>query len=373
MKKAANLSIAAVFLGFIALFFVLRLCLPARDFSERENRYLQKRPAFSAASLFSGEYTARFETYTTDQFPFRDAWTTMKARCELLSGKRENNGVFYCGDGVLIPRFDAPDADTIRENAGFVNDLADHVDAAVYFALIPGAVEVQSELLPKNAPGGGQNAVIEEAYAVSNAVNVDMLAALAPHRDEYIFYRTDHHWTSLGAFYGYNALRETMGLAPVSPDAYTPQTVTDAFYGTTYSSSGFSWVPPDAIDTFVREDGSAVITNYNTGEPLRTPLYDASFLAVKDKYSFFLGGNTPRLTVETGQTDKPRLCILRDSYTDSLLPFLLEDFSQIDLLDLRYFKNSVSEYINDGQFDMVLVIYSVSNFSTDANLFMLQT
>ncbi len=85
----------------------------------------------------------------------------------------------------------------------------------------------------------------------------------------------------------------------------------------------------------------------------------------------FLGGNTPRLTVETGHDEKPSLCIIRDSYTDCLLPFLLEDFSRIDLIDLRYYKDSLSAYINDGQFDMVLVMYSVSNFCEDTNLFLL--
>ena len=373
MKKTADIAIAAVFLGFLAAAFTLRLCLPARDFSERENRYLQQRPAFSFAALFSGDYTSRFESYTTDQFPFRDAWTTLKARCEILSGKRENNGVYYCGDGVLITRFDAPDDDFLRENACFVRTLSENVDVPVYFSLIPGAAEIQNSRLPDNAPTDSQRDVIDTAYAESGAITVDMLSALSEHSGEYIFYRTDHHWTTLGAFYGYNALRGSLALSPADLGSYSRETVSESFYGTSYSSSGFSWVPPDSIEVFVPNGNSVTVTNYNTGAPVVTPLYDESFLSVKDKYAFFLGGNSPRISIDTGATDKPRICILRDSYADSFVPFLLEDFSQIDMLDLRYYKESVSSYIRDGDFDIVLVMYSVANFCTDSNLFMLGT
>ena len=373
MKRSADLAVTAVFLCFIAVFALLGLFLPDIEFSPRENRYLQQLPDLTARALFSGDYTKRFEKYTTDQFPFRDAWTTVKARSELMSGKKENNGVFYCGDGVLISRFSAPAAGVIEANTGYLNQLVGQVDVPVYFALIPGAAEVEAGSLPKNAPTDSQEAIIGSAYAVSEAENVDMLSPLLNHKDEYIFYRTDHHWTSLGAFYGYNALRSAWGLDAVPLSRFDPVTVTEDFYGTVYSSSGFSWVPPDSIEAFVPDDGSAIITNYNSASPEITPLYNTGALYQKDKYSYFLGGNTPRLCVETGAEGKPSLCIIRDSYTDSLLPFLLTDFSRIDLLDLRYFKQSVSGYIRDGGFDTVLVIYSVENFSIDANLFLLGT
>ena len=372
MKKTAEIAAAAVFIGFLALFSVLRLVFPAREFSERENRFLEQRPAFTLSSLFSGEFTKRFESYITDQFPFRDGWTTLKARCELISGKRENNGVYYCS-GALISRFETPSDDVIEENTSFINTLAQNISCPVYFCLIPGAAEIEHDRLPPNAPCGSQADVIRKAFAACNARPVDMLDVLSEHSGEYIFYRTDHHWTSLGAYYGYTSLCGAMGLEAALLSDYDRQTVSESFYGTAYSSSGFSWVEPDSIETFVPDDGSVTITNYSTGEAASASLYDESFLAVKDKYSFFLGGNTPRLSVDTGHVEKPKLCIIRDSYTDSLLPFLLDDFSRIDLIDLRYFKSSVSQYICDGGFDAVLVIYSVPNFSTDVNLFMLAT
>ena len=363
---------AAVFLGYLALFFILRLLTPAREFSGRENRVLTQRPAFTAAALFSGDFTSRFESYLTDQFPLRDLWIPLKARCELLSGKRENNGVYYCAGGTLLARYDAPEEDELLERVSYVNLLAEHADCPVYFALIPGAVEVQRELLPANAPGGSQAAVIGAAYDACTARTVDLLTPLESHKDEYIFYRTDHHWTTLGAFYGFGALRQALGLgeAPALP-AYEPVTVAEDFLGTACSSSGFTWVEPDIIQTFVPAPAGMTITNYNRGEGAQAPLYDESRLEGVDKYSYFLGGNTPRLTVETENTAGPRLLILRDSYTDCLLPFLLEDCSRIDLIDLRYFKDSLQDYIRSEGFDAVLVLYSAANFSTDENLFLL--
>lgn len=371
MKRTANILTVAAFLGFIGLFFLLNLVIPDRSFSPRENRYLQALPPFSFHSLFSGEYTERFESYTTDQFVFRDAWTTAKARCELLTGKKENKDVFYCDGGVLISRYTAPEETILSENAGYVNALVDNTESPVYFSLIPGASDIWRDLLPANAPTDSQRAVIDTVYGLSRAHNIDMETPLAAHSGEYIFYRTDHHWTSLGAFYGYSALRQAFGLPAPDLSAYTREIVSDSFYGTVYSSSGFSWVAPDAIEVFVPDDGSVVITNYNTSEPEQTPLYDRSRLEEKDKYSMFLGGNTPRLVIDTGHTDKPRLCVIRDSYADSLAPFLLEDFSEIHYIDLRYFNESLSGYIRENDFDAVLVLYSVANFSTDPNLFKL--
>lgn len=371
MKKAATISIISVFLGFIGLFLLLNILTPDREFSQQENRYLQALPSFSLKTLFDGDFTADFEKYTSDQFVWRDWWTSLKARCELATGKKENNGVYYCEEDTLITRFTAPEAEVLAENTSFINELVDNVPCPVYLALIPGAAEVQGDKLPQNAPTDSQQAVIKAVYGESRAENVDMLFPLTEHKDEYIFYRTDHHWTTLGAFYGYNTLRGAWELDKAELEGYDRATVTDSFYGTAYSSSGFSWVAPDEMEIFVPDDGSATVTNYSSSVPEITGLYDESRLNEKDKYAMFLGGNTPRVTIETGHSDKPSLCIIRDSYADCLLPFLLEDFSRIDLIDLRYYKSSLSQYINERQFDMVLVMYSVSNFCEDENLFLL--
>lgn len=370
MSKKALWAEALIFLAFIGVFFILNLVLPDRQFSEQENRYLQMKPEFSFKSLFSGDYTSKFETYTTDQFTFRDEWITLKAASELALGKQENNDVHLCENGTLIEGYERPESSALDANMSALNALVENTDAQVYFALIPDKSDLYASLLPKNAPNDSEKEVIDYCYAQSNATNVDMYSALGAHTDEYIFYRTDHHWTSLGAYYGFSALAESMGIDCPALDFYADRhVISEEFYGTTWSSSGFSWVGPDTMEIFVNEPEGLKVTSYPEGSPVEGKLYDFSFLEKKDKYSTFMGGNCPLHEIVTGTEGKPSLLIIRDSYTDSLLPLLLDDFSEIHVLDLRYYRASLKSYIEQNDFDSVLVCYSVSNFSTDSNIF----
>ena len=372
MSKKALWAEALIFLAFIGVFFILNLALPDRQFSEQENRYLQTRPEFSFKSLFSGDYTSKFETYTTDQFTFRDEWITLKAASELALGKQENNDVHLCENGTLIEGFNRPQDSVLDSNMSALNTLVENTDADVYFALIPDKSDLYASLLPQNAPNDSEKEVIDYCYGQSNATNVDMYSALSTHTDEYIFYCTDHHWTSLGAYYGLSSLAESMGLPCPALDSYADRhVVSEEFYGTTWSSSGFSWVDPDTMEIFVNAPEGLKVTSYPQGSPVEGKLYDFSFLEKKDKYSMFMGGNCPMHVIETGNEDKPSLLILRDSYTDSLIPFLLDNFSEIHVLDLRYYRASLKAYMEQNNFDNVLVCYSVSNFCSDSNIFLL--
>ena len=372
MSKKALWIEAIVFLAFIFAFFILNTALPDREFSEQENRSLQQRPPFSFDELFSGQYTKDFEAYTTDQFTLRDEWITLKAASELALGKRQNNGMFLCDGGTIIEPYEAPEDGKLEANMEALNKLVANTDADVYFALIPGKSDIWAHMLPQNAPRDSEKAAIDYCYSLSDAVNVDVYGKLEEHSGEYIYYRTDHHWTTLGAYYGFSALAESMGLDCPDISEYSGrETVSEEFYGTSWSSSGFSWVEPDSMEIFVTEPEGLEITNYPQGSPVEGQLYDWSRLEVKDKYSFFYGGNTPLLEIETGVEDAPSLLILRDSYMDSLSPFLLASYSRIHILDLRYYRASLSDYIAQNGFDDVLVCYSIDNFSTDSNIFLL--
>ncbi|MDD6189785.1 MAG: DHHW family protein [Clostridiales bacterium] len=370
MKKRSSIVQIAVFSVFIAALSILCLVTPSKEFSQQENRYLDQAPKFSFESLFSGKFIKDFEDYVTDQFVFRDNWISLKSRFERLLGKTENNGVFFCKDDTLISRFDEPDPELVANNIDAVNALAANTGAEVYLSLIPGAVSIWADKLPANAVNCDQKALIEDIYRQVDVNTVDNYSALSEHAEEYIYYRTDHHWTSLGAYYGYTALAESMGLTAKELNEFAPETVSEEFYGTVYSSSGVRWVEPDSIDIFVPADGISV-TNYPNGKPEEGVVYDMSKLEVKDKYAMFFGGNTPMLEISTGNSEKPRLLVLRDSYSDSELPFLFEDFSYIAVLDLRYYKLSIAEFIENNRIDTVLVNYSVDNFTSDNTVFRL--
>lgn len=372
MSKKYSLFLTVFFCAFLGLMVTASALTPDKTFSDVENRTLASRPALTLKSLRTGDFMSDYESYVTDQFPGRDGWTAAKAYVERAVGKQENNGVYFCADSTLITRFEEPDQKRLTNNFNYVNQFAEKAGIPVTFGLIPTQSYVWADKLPEGAPNYDQGLIIDQAAQTSAPRFVDLRSLFSSHKDEAIFYRTDHHWTSLGAYYGYVGLAEALGYTPVPLETYTKTTVSTEFYGTVFSSSGVRWVKPDEIDIYVPEEGVTVTSHtYDSkGQPVEEPrqLYDGSYLTKKDKYSMFLGGQQSLGVVKTQNTDKPKLLLIRDSYSDSLVPFLTPHFSEIHLMDFRYCKLSPAQYIKDNNIDQALVLYSVPNFVSDSNL-----
>ena len=369
MKRISDLTQILAFLLFLALGLILLIVLPRRAFSEQENRVLATPPPFRFSDLVSGAFTRGVEDCITDQFPLRDGWISLKSRTERALGKTENNNVFFCREDTLITRFPQPEDKAVDSAVRAVNALAEAAKARVFLALIPSSAAVWSDRLPANANTADQEALIRRIYGEAECSRVDILSLLLAAREEEIYYRTDHHWTTLGAYYGYAATARAMGLTPTPKDRFQPVTVAEDFYGTVYSSSGVRWVRPDSISRWVDPEG---VTLYREDSEEPSPVYAEEKLAVKDKYAYFLGGNTPRLVIETGG-DGGKLLVLRDSYSDCELPFFFPHYSEIHVLDLRYFRRSVREYAEENAIDDILINYSLSTFLSDPSVFLLGT
>lgn len=371
MNRKFCVAMTTLFCAFLLLFGTFLIIRPAQGFSEMENRYLQTFPELSLKEIASGDFMSKFETFVTDQFPGRDGWVAVKTWSERLSGKKENNGIYFGTDGkTLFANFTVPDAARVDKNLNHVSEFAGKTEVPVYFALIPDKASVWSRLLPANAPVTDETELLRRALTSTGAVGVDLYTPLNAAAGEYIYYRTDHHWTTLGAYFAYAAVMEEMGITPVPLSDYEETVVSDRFYGTSYSASGARWVPADSISLYVPDSGISVIS-YFTGRPEAGKLYDLGYLEVKDQYSLFLGGNQPLCVVKTGNADAPKLAIVRDSFADCMVPFLTAHFSEIHLIDPRYNMNSVSDYITRNDIDLALVLYSASNFAADINLFVL--
>jgi len=369
MSKRYSIFITALFCVFIFGFGIFFFIAPDKDFSEQENRYLSQFKAPTWETLVSGQFMEDFEDYVVDQFPLRDKWINLKAWGERILGKQENNKVYFGTDKqTLFAQFNYPS--DLLKRIEYINKLGDKLNIPLYFSLVPDKSYINSELLPNNAPNVDDGSMISDAQGMlSDKVNfIDLTKYLDR---ENAFYRTDHHWTTMGAFYAYQALGMAMNGTFTVPEG-EPELVSDAFFGTTFSSAGTGWVTPDEMHVWVGEDSGITVERYPEGRPIPGELYDESFLEKKDKYSMFLGGNQPLciLRNENATTDK-KLMVVRDSYSDSLAPFLAQDYAEVHLIDLRYYKMPLPMYVMQNGIDEALVLYSNSNFSTDNNLFML--
>ena len=371
-NKKYSIFITVLFCAFLFGFGIAHFILPDRNFSEQENRNLSQFKAPTWDTLRSGKFMETFEDYITDQFPLRDQWIQLKALSERTLGKQENNGVYFgADDQTLFARYTAPSREDLEKRVGYVNTLADNLDVPVYFSIIPNKSYVWADRLPANAPNVDDGWINETAKSLTGeqAHYIDLYGAVSGGD---AFYRTDHHWSTMGAYRGYAALAGVMRGSATVLD-YAPTLVSDAFYGTTWSSSGAGWIKPDEMYTWVPEGGDnglIAVMRYPDGEPIVGSLYDMTKLEVKDKYAMFLGGNQPLCFIYNPE-GAGNLLVIRDSYSDSLAPFLALDYQQVHLFDLRYNNMSLRQYVADYGIDQVLVLYSADNFATDINLFKL--
>ncbi len=367
--RKSDYVILGLFLLFLYGIAAANLFTKDRLFSQMENRMLAQRPKAELKTVLSGKFMEEYETYMTDQFVARDAFIRIKSLGERTLGKKINNGVYYGEDGYLAEQLQDLDEKQLDKNMEALKRFLDNTDKKVYFALIPGSVEINRDRFFPFLPEPDQKEVIRELYKQTeetDVVCVDMYGALWERREEALFYRTDHHWTSLGAYYGYRAFMEAKKEAAVALSDYTETVRSETFYGTLYSKTGAFWIAPDRITTYVEEDGIQVerVEGKTTADGL---LYDESRLEKKDKYSMFLGGNQPLAILRTDNWDAPKLLVIRDSYFDSMAPFLTPHYSEIYIVDFRYNRADVSQFMEETGIDEVFICYSLANFHQDAN------
>lgn len=363
-----------IFVLLLAVLTALNLLTADRVFSENENRYLTQRPARSLSSVAEGTFMEEFDEYVIDQFAFRDAWVGVKTVTERVLGHMSSSGVYFAQDGYLMEMFGTLDERQLERNLGFVREFAqrmqDELGVRVDTMLVPTATAVLSDKLPAFAPEIDQRALLEQAAAALPSF-VDVTDALSAHADEYIFYRTDHHWTTLGAYYAYADWRAKSGETPRAPDDYDRETLSNVFFGTTYSKANLYTAEPDTIEAFYPSGSGDVTVDYNLGETVTDTIYERSYLERKDKYSVFFNANQPVVRVRTGVENGRRLLLVKDSYANAFAQLLLADYEEVILLDLRYFKEPVVDFAEKNGVTDALVLYNLKGFSADVNIFFL--
>lgn len=351
MKNRGNSLATMGFLGAVLLIFTVADFLkPDRLFSEAENRILAGRPEFSWEALWNGDYTADYEEYVTDQFVNRDAWIGLKTLTDMALQKKELNGVYLGKDDYLIEVHDPADYPTEQEDKQIASlkKLAERWDAWVM--LVPSADNILVNKLPTFAAYYNEKTFLEKVKKeVGTERCIDVYSVLAEHAEEEIYYRTDPHWTSLGAYYGMRAWERATGSAAAG---YTPShlasasadflgTTAPSFLGTLHSRINIA-VEPEEILYFPATEQRVLQVTYDFARKTGS-LYEPSRLNTKNQYGFFLDDNHAVVEIDTDCRNNRTLFVLKDSFANCMIPLLVPHYEKIYMVDPRYYKGKLSE------------------------------
>lgn len=368
-----------LFSVFFVGMFLLDCVTPDRTVSELENTTLTQRPKVTAQILSSAGLNRFFNDYTQytkDQIPGRDAWISLQSFVETaLLQKTQSGGILLGDKGQMFDRtygLVSSEERTLPRNIAAVASLAARCPGKVYVMVAPAASSIYPERVPAHAPLLQEESYlgqIQTAVEQAGGVYLPLEDALSAHKDEYIYYRTDHHWTTQGAYYAYSELCSALGLEPFDRAAHTAVDVPD-FYGTFYSRARTWNAQPDTLTYYDLDNPLTIYTVTGPGMPTEgqtTGLYDLDKLDVYDKYAAFLHGNNGLSRVEGD--GEGRILVIKDSYANSFVPFLTANYAQIDVVDLRNYNYGLDGLIAENGYDQILVLYSFDSFKSDPYLY----
>ncbi len=357
-------------IGCVVTFVILGLLLPDNAFSESENRSLAQFPKPSLGTLADGSWLKDLGNYASDQFPLRDQWMSLNLAMNQLLGQKEAGGVYLCQDDCLMQIPAEPNISQHKRNMEAVNAFAKaHKDVNMVMSVVPNAVTVHADKLPDNAPVRDQTQDLKNIQKKLEGVAfADVTAALKDRSDDYLFYRTDHHWTSLGAYYAFTAIAPSLSIEAPAKDSYTVHRVSDAFEGTLSSKSG-SHKTTDTVEIYVPDTDVEYFVTYNQDASTNIcSLYSRKALETKDHYTVFFGGNHPRVDISTSADTGRSLLIFKDSYANCFIQFLYPYFDHITMIDPRYYYDQIEPVMNSEGITDVLFLYNADTFLSDTSL-----
>lgn len=344
---------------------------PKVKFSDHENRYLEELPAFSLKALFSGEYTESLGDWLADHFPQRDFFVGLKSVVEIACGRKCINGIYAAKDDFLIEPYRQPqNTERIIDTLSRFYEEIDRSKYSVSLMLVPTAVTVYHDRLPAYAPSSDQLETAYMIYAGSGIPAVDCTESLLDGAPEgQLYYRTDHHWTTFGAYRGYLSYCDARGFTPVALEALTAQTVTEDFAGTLYSKVNDYTHKKDSITIYTNPEDAFTVTYADTGE-VTDSLYNLDYLEVKDKYSLFLDNIHPLIEIENTAADSTdELMLIKDSYANSMVPFLAHHYKKIYVLDTRYYRDGPSSFLATHEtITDILLLYNMNTLDGDTGI-----
>ena len=371
---------AVLFVAFIfamAIWFVVN---PKADYSSSEKRYLQQFPETSVDTVLSGEFSEKFETYFADHFPQRNMWVGLNSYYNLGIGLNGRNGVYNSADGYLI-NVPVNKENYVRKNIRVLAEFKEKIgDVPMTVMLAPSTGYIAADKLPLIHDSYNDDTYFAETAKTLGESGVNFVDLRETFKQKYaegvqLYYRTDHHWTTDGAYEGYVKLCEKLSVQPADKDSFA-KTAYGGFYGTTYSTSGYWLTKPDSITVYDNQENTDKNITVKISEDGKDNHYGSMFfynhIDEDDKYPVFLDGNHALTEIQNKNAKNGTIVVIKDSFSHSLAPFLAENYSKVVLVDLRYYKQSVSDLIKKENPEQVVALYGIDNFATDTDIVWLQ-
>lgn len=367
MKRLRFPALALLLMAYCLL--LLFLFSPKKEYSPTEKRYLAESPSISVETLKDGTLSEDIEDYVSDHFPGRNFFVGVNAYWNLLTGRNTAENVYYGKDGYLIR---APEKNSLKQlqtNLSRFETFAVAEDLPATLLMIPTAGDVMEEKLPEHHAPYLYEDCYQLAQRICNKMATPELKSLLRKAaaDTQIYYKTDHHLTSAGCHTIYQLFCKMHGRAALSKKDYTI-TPHENFHGTTWASSGYWMTEPDTLETW--DSGAKLnvtIMEADQEDTESDTVFFTDNLKSDDLYTVFLDGNHSFVKIENPSSDGGTLLLLRDSYGHCMAPFLAENYYRILLVDLRYYRASLSELVKEYNVTEMAVLYGLDSLLTDTN------
>ena len=368
MHNLKKYSVSLLFVCFLTGIFLFYFILPKNAYSENEKRVLADFPKITWSSVTDGSFGKKLETFLADHFPFRDTFVGIHAYTELLFGRNGISGVYKGQDGYLIAEPATLDISRAKQNVENITQFVQSTGLPGSVMVVPSPGYILEEKLPQNHKAYWDDTLMNITMETAGDITVlDLRNDFLKQKSD-IYYRTDHHLTSFGTYQMYQIFCKEQGLTPVE---FACTERYEGFYGTAYSKSGLWGTAPDTIEIWRPEVSGQYQVTIQDGHSTKNyqSLYFNAHLENMDKYPVFLDGNHSLVTVknENCQNGK-RLLLIKDSYAHCFATFAIEHYEEIVMVDMRYFRNSVQDIIDNEKLNEILILYGAENLATSTDI-----
>lgn len=358
-----------MFMSVWVILVILNFFNPKKDFSEEENRYLAKVPKFTMEKLVSGEFSNEMNEYFNDHFIFRDAWVKINSFVQISTGKTENNEVYIGEDGYLFKKETITEKElkNFEYSANKINTIAGTLDIPVYVMIVPNSIYINQDKLPEYVDSPNQLEIIENMYeTMNNTININTVQSIKEeNKNAQLYFKTDHHMTSAGSYILYKEFAKASNMKCY--DNFITKKISEDFLGTFDAKAQVLNQEKDNIYVYENEYNQnleKVVYDLETTDSI----FEESYLLKRDKYSYFLNGNNAKVEIHTKEENGKKLLIVKDSYAHNFAQFLCGNYEEIHLVDPRYYRTTINDYVNENEITDVLFLYNVSNLSNDLGL-----